>query len=319
MIRYEKKVAILGASLIGLLALWAAGTLFAPERRAARAQSEKLLEGKLEDVASIELGSPKLSLVKESGAWFLAEGGAKLPVKAERVASFLETLAEPRRLKPAAKSKEAWKNLELDEGRAKPVLIRDGRGAAVGDFALGGYGPTGGEVYMRRAGSDIAYAVDGSFAHYVSATRSSWLDLRVLPGPFPETDVEAISVQASVKLDGEGKAPLALNYSLRRKGEGWEGLDGALDTAAVSAMLRSILALEGEDIIASPPASAFSPVAGRVELSFGNGVSRVLELGSSAGDGRFHLRLAGGSYVYAASAYSIRTALKEPSALLAKQ
>jgi hypothetical protein len=282
MMRYEKKVALLGGSLACLLVLWGAGMLFSPERRAARSQSETLIAGKLEDVAAIELGSPRIRLAKESGAWFLVEGGVKLPVQGPRVGSFLEAVAAVKRLKPAAKSKDAWKNLELDEGRAKPVLIRDGRGVTVGDFALGGYGPTGGEVYLRIAGSDAAYAAEGSFAHYVTATRNSWLDLRVIPGPVPETDVESISAKASVELDGAGKAPLSLNYSIRRSGEGWEGIAGAIDPSAVSTMLRSLLAIEGEDVLASPPASAFTPVAARIELSLGNGGSRVLEVGPTS-------------------------------------
>lgn len=318
MMRFEKKVAILGGALGALLLLWVAGAIFSPERRAARSQSDSLIAGKAADAASIELGAPRLRLVKESGAWFLEEGGAKLPAQASRVESFIKAVAEINRLKPVARSKDAWKNLELDEATAKPVLIKDGKGVAICDFVMGGYAPAGGDVYVRAAGSDASFAVAGSFAQYVSASRTTWLDLRVLGGSIPETDVEALSLKASLALDGADKPPVSLDYSLRRKAEGWEGIAGTIDPQAVSSLLRAVLAIEGVDIVASPPASAFTPVKGRIEISLGNGVSRVLEVGSDAGDGRFHLRVAGGGYVYAVSAYSLRNAFKAPAELLVK-
>lgn len=314
MMRYEKKVAALGGSLALLLAIWGAGTLFSPERRATRAESKKLLSAKAEEAASISIGA--LSLVKESGAWFIAESGVKLPVQESRVKSFLETASSVNRLKPMGKTKAAWASFELDEAKAKPVLVKDGKGRTLADFAIGGYAATGGEVYLRLAGSEVSYAVDGAIASYAGSDKRSWLDLRAMPGLLPEADVEAVSIRASIALDGAGKPPLALDYSLRRSEKGWEGIPGAIDGVAVSALIRSVLTIEGEDIVAAPPPDAFSPVAARIELSLGKGGSKVLEVGKAAGEGRFYLRLAGGQYVYELSAYGLRNALKKPADLL---
>jgi hypothetical protein len=319
MMRYERKVAILGGSLAALLAIWGAGAIFSPERNAARAESRKLLLGKAEDAASLELGSPKLSLAKEGGAWYLLEGGAKLPAQESRIKSFLEALAAVKSLKPMAKTQEAWKSLELDEGKAKPVLVKDGKGKAMADFAIGGFGPTGGEVYLRLAGSEASFSAEGSFASYAASSRASWLDLRVLPGPLPESDVEALALKAGIALDGVAKPKLVLEYGLRRQPNGWAGVPGLIDPVAVSALLRSLLNLEGEDMVAAPPAGAFSPVAARIELSLGNGGSKVLEVGAQAGEGRFYIRLAGRPYVYTVSAYGLRNALKAPADLLVKK
>lgn len=319
MMRYEKKVAILGGCLAGLLAIWGAGMLFSPERSAARSESRMLLAGKIEDAASIEIGVPKLSMTREGGAWFLVEASAKLPVQDARIKSFLEALASVKRLRPMSKSKDAWKSLNLDEGKAKAIIVKDGKGRTMADLAVGGYGPTGGETYLRLGGSEAAYAAEGSFASYASSPRSSWLDLRILPAPPAEGDVQAIAIKSSLALDGAGKPAQKFDYSLRRQGEGWTGIAGTIDPTAVSALARSIVNLEGEDIVSAPPASAFSPVAARIELSLGNGQGKVLEIGTPAGEGRFHARLAGGAYVYAVSAYGLRNALKAPADLLAKK
>ena len=317
MMSYERKVAWLGGSLALLLAIWGAGLLFSPERRTARAESRSLLAAKAEEAASISIGG--LGLSKEAGSWFLAEGSGKLPVQESRVRSFLEAAAAVKRLRPQAKTKAAWESFELDEARAAAVLVKDAKGKVLADFALGGYATAGGEVYLRLAGSEASYSAPSAIASYVRGDRSSWLELRVLPGPLPEADVESLSLRASLALDGPGKPGLALEYALKRSEQGWSGLAGQVDAVAVSSLLRSILNLEAEDILLSPPASAFSPVAARIELSLGNGGTRVLEVGAPAGEGRFYLRLAGGPYVYAVSAYGLRNALKRPADLLVKK
>lgn len=318
MMRYEKKVTILGGSLILLLAIWAAGIVFSPEKRAARSESRSLLSGKIEDAAAIDIGISKVSLAKEGSSWFLVDGTAKLPAQESRIKSFLEAAQSVKRLRPMAKSKDAWKSFELDEGKAKPVLVRDAKGKAIADFSLGGYGPTGAEVYLRMGGSDSAYAADSAFASYVTSGRKSWLDLRVMP-TIPENDVEALAVKSSIALDGAGKPQLNLDYAIRRGKDGWSGIAGNIDSVAVSSLLRALLNLEGEDIETSPPAQAFTPVSARFEISLGNGGSKVVEVGGQAGDGRFYLRLAGSNYVYAVSAYGIRNALKKPADLLVKK
>jgi hypothetical protein len=319
MMRYERKVVILGATLAALLALLVAGAVFSPERRAERAESRALLSAASGEAAALELGLPKIALAKKGDSWYLVEDGAALPVQEKRVESFLAAVAGVKRLRPIGRSKDAWKGLDLEEGKAKPVTVRDAKGRTIADFSIGGYGPTGAEVYLRLAGSDASFAAEGSIASYLSSDRRSWLDLRVVPGPIPEGDVEAIAVKSSIALDGVGKPPLVLGYSIRRDKDGWTGVPGQIDAIAVSSFLRSIINIEGEDIVASPPSEAFSPVTARIELSLGNGGSKVLEVGAPAGENRFYLRLAGSPYVYSASAYGLRNALKDPAGLIAKK
>jgi hypothetical protein len=334
--RYEKKVSLLAGSLAILLLIWAVGLVFSPDRRSARAESASLLTGKPDAAAAIELsGTEKLSFVKEGAAWFLTEADKRYPAQGERIANFLDSIASVKRLGKIAGSKDAWASFGLEEEKAKRVLVKDKNSKTLADFSIGGYGPTGKEVYLRRASSDATYSVESGPNSYLSYGRKSWLDLSIFASGTKESDVQSMALRASIALDGKGKPGLALDYRLTRDKTGWTGPSGALDTLAVDGLVRSILALEGEDYLVAP-ASAFSPVAARIELGLGNGQSRVVEVGSplpvadsaaapaaassaAAPPDRYYLRLAGSPYVQAVSAYSLRNILKPLAELASKK
>lgn len=329
--RYEKKVLALACALAALLVIWGAGVIFSPDRVTARSEAGLVLSGDAGAVTAIELGgTQKLSLVKQSASWYLLDGSNRFPVQSDRVSSFLDALAAVKRLRPLAHSRDAWAGFGLDEGKAKTILLKNGAGKTLTDIAVGGYGPTGAEIYIRKAGSDESYAVDASFAAYLGYERSGWLDLRVMP-QLPESDVQSVSVQSSLALDGPGKPPLSLNYRLTRSAQGWTGLSGAVDSPSADSLVRSLIALQAEDYAASAPANSFEPVGARVELSLGTGGSKVLEVGrpvapsagtavaAPGGEGRFYARVAGSPYIFMISAYSLRATLKTPADLLVKK
>jgi hypothetical protein len=348
MIRYEKKVPILAAALGVLMLTWGLGLFFSPERLAERSEAASLLTGKVENAAYVEIkAGEKLAFEKQGESWFMldsprrevqntgtgtapgvgaaaAPGSAsvKFPAQGSRIKSLLDSVAAVKRLRLLARSKEAWSGFQLDDTVAKRLVVRDARGGTIADIATGGYGPTGSEIYIRRAGTDESYAAAADFASYLGYGRKNWLDLQILP-PTSDSDIQSISLRSSVQIDVKDKAAIKLDYALKREGQNWVVTGGAagqnLDPASVQTLIRSILALEGEDFVAAPQANAFTPVAVRIELSLGSGASRVIEVGSPAGDGRFHLRLAGGPYTYQVSAYSIRNLLKAPGELAQKK
>jgi hypothetical protein len=321
MMRYERKVLSLSIALGVLLAAWALGSIFSPERSAARSESSALASGKTADVASIELTSPgaaPIALSKSGGSWVLVEGSAKLPVQSSRVDNLLDALYKPSRLRAAARSKSAWSDFQLDEAKAKRIVAKDAAGKTLADVSVGGYGPTGSEVYLRRGGSELSYAADAAISAYAGYSRSAWLDLKVL-GSAAAADVQSVSVRSSIALDGKGKSALSLDWSARREGQLWKLGSAEADAQAIESLIRSALAVQGEDIASSPPAGAFSPVAARVELSLSSGVSKVLEIGAPAEGSRFYLRATGNPLVYLVSDYSLRAMLKSPAELAKKK
>lgn len=320
--RYERKVAALSIALGVLLAIWALGMILDPGKGAARSESVKLMEGKIEQAAEIELTTPDsdpIRLVKSGESWNLADGDARLPVQSSRVKNLLESLAKPGTLKAAGRSKAAWADFGLEEGKAKRARVSDQNGKQIADVFVGGYSSTGSGVYLRTALSERSYLAESSIASYLGYGRSSWLDLQVLGGGAATTDVQSVALRAKIALDGEGKAPTVLDYEAKRDGESWKIGAAQADAQAIESMLRSALSVRGEDIVATPPAGAFSPVSARVELVLSSGVSKVIEIGVPAGGERFYLRAAGNPLVYLVSAYTVRSILKSPAELALKK
>jgi len=319
--RYEKKLIVLSSVLAALLLLWAAGMVFSPENVAARSESAHLLVGKAADVGSIVLkGSDgsAIELAKSGGAWFLVDGAAKLPVQTQRVTGFLDALGSVSRLTVVAKTKGSWAGFQLDDAQAKRASLKDSSGKVLADIYLGGYGPTGSEVYLRREGSELSYAADAAIASYVGYSRSTWLDLRILAS-VKEGDPQTLTFTSSIALDGKGKPPLKLDYSLTRDGKGWKAGAAQIDAEAVNALVRSIIALQGEDYVSSAPPQAFAKVDARIALDLGNGGSKALEVGDSAGQDRFYARVAGNSLVFTLSSYSLKSVLKSLADLAPKK
>jgi hypothetical protein len=319
--RYEKKVIVLSSLLAALLLAWAAGLVFSPERVAARSESVRLVAGKAAEVASITLRSPggaSIELAKQGALWVLVDGTARLPAQAQRVSSFLDELASVSRLKRVASSKDSWSGFQLDEAQAKRATLKDAAGKTVADILVGGYGPTGSEVYLRRAEQDASYSAESGLASYMGYGRSSWLDLRVLAS-IKEADIQSLALKSSIALDGAGKPLLALDYALSREGKTWKSGAAQIDAEAVASLLRSLVGLQGEDYVASPPAGAFAKVDARISLELGTGQSRLLEVGAAAGDGRFYARLDGGGLVFTLSSYSLRGAFKSLAELAPKK
>lgn len=319
--RYEKKVILLSSVLGALLLIWLGGLVFSPERVAARSESAKLISGKSSDVASISIKGSEgstLELQKSGASWSLADGSVKLPVQAQRVQSFLDDLGAISRLRVVARSKDSWSGFDLDEAKAKRATLKDASGKTVADLYFGSYGPTGSDIYLRKTGSDLSYVAETGIASYFSGGRSSWLDLKLL-GALKDSDVQSFSLKSGIVLE-KGKAPVALDYSARREGQGWKsGSGGGLDAEAVSSLLRGMIALQGEDYVAAPPPEAFAKVQARVSLDLGNGSSKVIEIGASAGEERFYGRVTGSGLTLQVSTYSLRSVLKSLADLAAKK
>jgi hypothetical protein len=319
--RYEKKVVVLSSVLAALLLAWGAGIVFSPERMAARSESARLLAGKASDVASISLkgsGGAAIELSKSGSAWSLVDGTTKFPVQAARVSSFIDELASVARLRVVARSKDSWTGFQLGDAQAKRATLKDASGKVLADIYVGGYGPTGSEVYLRRALSDVSYSAETGIASYLDYGRSTWLDLRAF-GDLKEADVQSFSVKSSIALEGKGKNALDLDYSLRRDAQGWKAGAAQVDAEAASALLRSIVGLQGEDYVSAPPSDAFAKVAARINLDLGTGSAVAIELGSAFGADRFYARVSGKSLVFLVSSYNLRGCLKSLADLAAKK
>jgi hypothetical protein len=322
---YKNKVIALSSALVALLLIYAAGLVFSPERFAARSESARLLAGSAADAASVSLGGAageaELVFRKDSGTWSLADQGQALPVQGARVEAFLGAVAGITRLSlrsDGSGGAAALAAYGLDEGKGHRVIIRGADGKLLADFMAGGYGPTGDEVYVKRGSAAAIYATDAGFASYLGQTRSSWLDLRVFPSPIKPDDVQGLSMNARLPLDGPGKPLTVAEWQATRKDGGWTGPGPALQTVAVESVLRSVLNLEGEDIASLPPPDAFASISGSITLDLSSGAKRVVEIGKAAGNNRFYVRAQGSAWVYEVESYTLKNIARPASALAGK-
>lgn len=316
---YRSKVVALSATLVVLLLIYGAGIVFSPERATARSERTSLLKGQASEAAALSLGSPQaqsggpsLEFSREGGSWVLLDQGRGLPLVASRVESLLSGLASVERLSPRSEATTGLEAFGLGPGQGRRIVVRSTTGKVMADFELGGYGPTGDEVYLRLGGTGTIYAAPGSFAAALAQERQAWLDLKVIQPPAKPEDVSSLDLRSSLGLSGKARADLAWRAS--RKDGGWASPQGAYEAVSVESILRSILNLEGQDVVALPPAQAFSKVQARLELGLEKGGKIVLEVGASAGEERYYLRSSSGGQVYLVSGYSLGNLLRMPQA-----
>ncbi len=317
MMRYATKVRALVATIAVLALILALGEIFSPERRLERAEAARLLHGKPEGVTALELGLPEgsIRLERRGEAWTLVEAGGEVPASASRVAAFLGEVAAVSRLEPRSDDEAAWPQLGLEEGRARRVRAFAASGATLADFAVGSYGPTGKEAYVRLGTDRRSYAAAGGFASYLSSRRQGWLDLRVLTPPLRPEDIAYIAMRGSLALDGQGAPERRLDWRAVRDGKGWSAAARELEPLALEAMARGLANLEAEDARAAAPEGAFSRIAFVIELGLGSGETRTLEVGAPTATGRYYLRVRGGRLAYEVSAYALKNLAKPLSEL----
>ncbi len=316
---YRSKVLALSATLVALLLIYGAGIVFSPARVAARSERTSLLKGQASEAAAVSLGSPRgqaggpsLEFSREGGTWVLLDQGRGLPLVASRVEALLSGLAAVKRLSPRSEAATGLEGFGLGPGAGRRIVVKSASGKVMADFELGGYGPTGDEVYLRLGGTGTIYAAPGSFASALGQERQAWLDLKVIQPPLKPEEVSSLDLRSSLRLPGKEGAGLAWKAS--RKDGGWVSPQASYEAVSVESVLRSILNLEGQDIVALPPAQAFSKVQASLELGLEKGGKIVMEVGASAGEERYYLRSSSGGQVYLVSGYSLGNLLRMPQA-----
>jgi hypothetical protein len=321
MMRFETRVKILSATLAFLLLALAAGWVFDPARRLERAESTRLVSAKKEAIARVELGGAlPLVLEREGGSWFLLRGAERLPAEAGKVGAFLDALDRVTRLAAVAGSSSAWEGYGLAEGKARRVVLKDAAKSAIADFWVGDYGNTGREVYLRLAGKDASYSVDSGFVSYLGYGPSGWLDLRVLPDSGGAEKVQSVAAQGKLLLDAGAAKARTFGWKIVRSQGGWnQSPEGtAIDAVAAESLVRAAVNLQAEDI--APAGTPFGATGASLSLELADGRTVSLEVGESAGDGRWKLRRSGGDgRVWTVSSYALGNLFKELSALAARK
>ena len=257
---FRARLAAVCAALAVLIVLFVVGTLFSPERVQARTAARPLLAGvlaqKIDGIEIMEGSTTAVQLRKEVAR--VARTGA-YPVSADRVATFLRTVAGLRRTSQVTSDPQHLGELGLgSEGSRTLVLHQAGAPDAV--LQVGKRGPAGDADYVRVRGEDRVYLARGSLSFFLSQKLPYWYELHVLPDDVQGTTISEITVSGALET-------LRGGYTLRRpsadKLDQWMVGDSAADRVTAGAMASSLANLEGADFLESGSGSGTGRTGGK--------------------------------------------------------
>ena len=249
-------------ALAVLVLLFIIGVVFSPERVQARTSAQPLLPGmSSEKVDGIEIrvgGTTAIELRRGAHGW---QTGA-YPASADRVATFLRTVAGLRRTSRVTSGPQHLGELGLGSGESR-ILVLHQAGAADAVLEVGKRGPAGDADYVRVQGQDQVYLAKGSLFFFLAQKTPSWYELHVLPDDVQGTTIAEITVRGTLET-------LRGGYSLRRpsadKLDQWVVGESPADRVTAGAMASSLANLEGVDF-AVEKAGQTGSGAGRLDIA----------------------------------------------------
>lgn len=238
-----KNLLFLGAALVAAIVLWIAAELVSRE-------SDRVEEGVLfgeiapDAIDSAVFAGPDdtLRLVRTvSGAWEVNG----FPAMPEAGAQLLDAVTGARRGRLIAQSSSSHERMGVDSAGAVRLRVFDGADA-VADLFIGERGRGYRTIYVRAAGAEPVYAIEGALDDVVHRSLTGWRDKRIV----------------TVDPGGIGRVAVARGdetYALERGADGWVADDGApADSQRVAQLLEEFRSLEAQGAAFAAPAQADS-------------------------------------------------------------
>ncbi len=311
-------------SLSVLLGVLVALYVFGLARLGTRAEQDPLLaQGALEAVTGIEVADAEgneLRIEGGEGAWQLRLGGELYPARPERVDSMLNALENLRRNRTVSESAERHEQLGLNPETATRLTVSRGTAPEI-SLLFGNLAPQGGEVFVRYAGEETAYAVDNALNFYFNQETGYWAELRLVRDVIPENIIE-ISVDADLALLDPAQ-PVSADYRLTRgAGDEWNlspGPGGDLEESEVERVAGALANLQASDYLLDPPTGLFDEVQATVSFTTENGEGYRFIVGQGLPENQFALRgegpavprsAGGDALVFQIGAWSLERILK---------
>ena len=320
-------LAVCGALAV-LLVLFFLGILFSPERMQARTSAQPLLPGvsaqKIDRIEIVENGAPAVQLRRTAHGWETPQGTTAYPVSADRVATFVRTVAGLRRTSRVTSDPQHLSELGLS-GEGSRLLVLHQAGAPDVALQVGKRGPSGDADYVRVQGQDQVYLARGTLSFFLSQDASYWYELHVLPDDVQGTTIAAITVSGELEIDDSGGAVLRGGYTLRRPSadrlDQWTvgGDPRPADRVSAGAMASSLANLEGVDF-AESKAGASGVGAGRLDIVVKTFEGKTYELFVTRGrePGKVRVTTDWSPWTYVVNAVPLQRAVLPESRLLGR-
>jgi hypothetical protein len=324
---YRRKLLIL-SSLTAILALVYVLTLvFDPEGRARRSDVYVWLDSRLQDsIDRIDIqgtgSSGGLNLLRRNGSWMLSRDDGEYPAREARINDFLIELSRQDSYPRRSSSPSAHGRFGLDEDQAARITLRGGAGLPLLEL-LAGNRSAGGDIFLRKAGSDEVRSGKDRLSPYLDGQAGPWLNLRL----FPESEDNSITVESVQRLTARAPAeetgdadspahPAAGPVVISRQRNSWRITAGDLslepediEKSKVDSYITGILNTAGDDFVSS----GLPPETASLSLELADGRVLNVRLAGPAGEPEsWQAAVSGSPYGYVLASWAVERLFREP-------
>ena len=185
-------------------------------------------------------------LKKEGENWTASKGGLTVAAKEDAISSMLSMLELIKAKRIASKSKDKWKDFEVEEGAGNRLMVYAGD-KLLSDLYVGRFqfnqqaqqsrqAPSG-TSYLRLGGADNVYALDGFLSMSLGQGFNSFRNKSLVK--LDKAQISGFSVKAE-----KG------NYSCTKVGNIWQTGEGVkLDSTKVANYINALAAVNGGDFV----------------------------------------------------------------------
>jgi hypothetical protein len=259
---FRARLLSLSCVLAGLIALQVIGIAFSPDRVQARTSGQPLVPGasaqKIDGFDISTNGETKIRVRKAADGWETLSDARTYPASADRITTFLRTVAGLSRTTLVSSDAAHLSELGLSSDSAR-LLVLHRAGSKEAALFVGKRGPGGDADYVQVRGERAVFLARGSLAFFLAQEPAYWFELHVLPDDVQGSTISEITVRGQLRVDDSGAAPLRGGYSLKRpsaeKPDQWLIGDPGkpADRVTAGAMASSLAGLEGVDFVDLPP------------------------------------------------------------------
>ncbi len=317
----KKNILILAVVLAALIA----GVILKQTRQPPELVSEdfstlalKFAEPAVQSIHVERAGKELLVINRAKTGWTLPSLW-NAPAAEKKVTEFLGMFSEARG-ELRARDAALLNDFGIADAQALSLQLRDAQGIALLDLRVATKRAGGGQVFLRRAGSNDVYLADlGLFnalgiygeADQPDVKAEVWADLQ--PMKFKSSDVAALKIQrfengkpsvvASVKKDGDGKAPWVFETKQTRF---------QIDPARVASFIGQIENLRARSVV--DPAGEYGLKAPVLQIRLEGSTPGVLNFGNENADkSQRYAQVEGQSFVYAVSQFQAQELFTDDS------
>jgi hypothetical protein len=281
-----KQLARLAVVLLVLLLLWGAAAL--ARRREIVDTSDnfklpKITRNQVDSVRIARAGDTTILVRRDSATWRV-NGHAASRTAVNDLLAALEDTAPPAELVAERPASHAGLGVDSAGGARVQILSK---GKVLADLVSGRRTRDVDGGYIRYAGKNETYAVQGRLAEVFGRTSDDWRDHHI--AAVPSDSVGSIEITRGRR-----------SYTLKRDGKAWTlGAGGKADSAAVAGLLGALSQIDAAGFAngAQADSAKFSPPDRRVRVLRRDGKSLLTLVFDSAASG-FWVRPDTGSTIY---------------------